>query len=78
LICFQKLKAAFPVARAPASDYGRDLGKLEGSVGVLTKLMFTVISFLVALAGGGIFLLSQIHDVKSSVDETKAKCCGCT
>jgi hypothetical protein len=59
------------VARAPASDYGRDLGKLEGSVGVLTKLTFTVISFLLAIAGGGIFLLLQVHDVKSNLDETR-------
>jgi len=58
------------VASAPAS-YDRDLGKLEGSVGVLTTLTFTVIGFLVAIAGGGIFLLWQFYDVKSSLDETK-------
>jgi hypothetical protein len=59
------------VAKNPASDYGRDLGKLEGGVDVLKNLTFTVIGFLFAIGGGGIFLLTQIYDLKSSLGETK-------
>jgi hypothetical protein len=53
------------------SDFGQDLGRLEGSVDVLRNLTFAVISFLIAIVGGGIFLLVQIYDVKSTVAETK-------
>src|SRR5262249_29891632 len=38
---------------------------------VLKTLTFTVIGFLTAIAGGGIFLLVQIYDVKSTVADTK-------
>jgi len=37
----------------------------------LRNLTFAVISFLIAIVGGGIFLLVQINDVKSTVAETK-------
>ena len=53
------------------SDFGRDLGKLEGSVDVLSKLSFAVIGFLIAIVAGGIFLLVQINDLKSTVTEIK-------
>ena len=53
------------------SDLGRDLGRLEGSVDVLRNLTFVVISFLTAIAGGGIFLLVQVNDVRSTAAETK-------
>jgi hypothetical protein len=53
------------------SDFGRDLGKLEGSVDVLRNLTFAVISFLIAIVGGGIFLLVQINDVKSTLTDAK-------
>jgi hypothetical protein len=52
-------------------DYDRALGNLEGSVGVLTKLTFAVISFLIAIVAGGVFLLVQIYDVKSTVADIK-------
>jgi hypothetical protein len=60
-----------PVAKAPTPDYARDLGKLEGGVDVLKNLTFTVIGFLFAIGGGGIFLLTQINDVKSNLEATK-------
>jgi len=59
------------MAKSSTSDSGRDLGKLEGSVDVLKTLTFTVIGFLTAIAGGGIFLLLQIYDVKSTIADTK-------
>jgi len=60
------------MATKPQSpDYGRDLGKLEGTVGVLQNLSFAIITLLVAIVGGGIFLLLQISDVKSTASDTK-------
>jgi hypothetical protein len=57
-------------------DLGRDLGKLEGSVDVLKTLTFTVIGFLIAIAGGGIFLLMQIYEVMSTVADIKRDVTG--
>ena len=57
------------VAKNPTQDYGRDLGRLEGSVDVLKTQSYTVIGFLVAIVGGGIFLLVQINNVRNELLE---------
>lgn len=62
---------AFPVAKTPAPDYGRDLGKLEGAVDVLSKLAIAILSILVAIIVGGIGLFVQISDLKSVVTQAQ-------
>ena len=37
----------------------------------MRNFTFVVISFLTAIAGGGIFLLVQVNDVRSTAAETK-------
>jgi hypothetical protein len=55
------------VAKAQAPDYGRDLGKLEGAVAVLTRLTFAVIGFLTVIVAGGVALFVQINQVRSDL-----------
>jgi hypothetical protein len=59
------------VTKTSAPDYGRDLGKLEGSVDVLKALTFAVIGFLTVIVIGGLYLLSQISDVKIDLRDAK-------
>ena len=51
---------------AKAPDYGREVGTLEGQVGLLTKLTFAIIPLIIALGG---CLYWQINDVRSKLEE---------
>ena len=51
---------------AKAPDYGREVGTLEGQVGLLTKLTFAIIPLIIAMGGG---LYWQINDVRSKLEE---------
>jgi len=64
------------VAKTPSPDYGRDLGKLEGSVDVLKQLTFAVIGILTVIVGGGIALFVQIHSVSSDLEMAKTELSG--
>ena len=55
------------VPKSPAPDYGRDLGKLEGSVAVLTRLSFAVLGFLTLIVAGGFALFLQIGQLRSDL-----------
>ena len=48
------------------SDYGRDLGKLEGQMTIVISLMFAIIPLIIAM-GASLFWL--INDAKSSLGE---------
>lgn len=48
-------------------DIGRDVGKLEGRVGLLTKLSFVMIGLLGLVVAGGITILSQLGDLKGDL-----------
>jgi hypothetical protein len=48
-------------------DIGRDVGKLEGSVGLLTKFSFAIIGLLGLVVAGGITILLQLGDIKSDL-----------
>jgi hypothetical protein len=59
------------VAKTPAPSFERDLGKLEGSVNILTKMTFAVISILTVIVAGGIALLIQMSTLKSDLENAK-------
>ncbi len=61
------------MSKTPAPDYGRDLGKLEGSVDVLKNLTFAVIGFLGLIVAGGVGLFVVIHQVKTDLGERLTK-----
>lgn len=49
------------------SDLNRDVGKLEGSVGLLTKLSFAIISLLGLVVAGGMTIFVQISNIKTDL-----------
>jgi hypothetical protein len=57
------------VAKNPTPDYGRDLGKLEGSVDILKSMTFVVIGFLGTIVAGGIGLFVQINGVRTELSQ---------
>lgn len=52
---------------ATKPDLGRDVGKLEGSVSLLTKLSFTIIGFLGIVAAGGAAILIQFGGLSNEI-----------
>lgn len=52
-------------------DLGRDVGKLEGSVVILTRFAFAIVALLGLLVAGGFFILSQLNEVKVDVAVVK-------
>lgn len=59
------------MARPAPPDYGRDLGKFEGSVDVLKALAFAVVGILGIIVAGGVALLVQVYEVKSDLSDAK-------
>ena len=58
----------------PASakqDMSRDVGKLEGSVALLTKLAFGIIGLLGLLVAGGFAIYSQLDELKTDLALSK-------
>lgn len=66
-LLYRSARAGGDSVAKPPSDFGRDFGKLEGSVAVLQKLSFAIIGFLGVIVVGGLGLFVQMSGIRTDL-----------